>query len=361
MPRPNNAIDRVVDFGLSGTQYASVGISINPSIYAYNYKLYMSGSAFVNPPQTIDLSGSVTTNYTIFNSTGATFLPAVRRPLTSPGKYTDQVITYVKVSQGTNPPLVEESSNNLYNYLIFQKAVPIVKVDGVLTTIGQTLIKTTGTTIVLDASLSRGTDVSKQFTIQKKDGFGNWVSALLTTDYTVVSGTETSSTFSISLVSASNFRIIFKAVGYNSSNNNFPVISDARDLITINEDTTNVIINATGTTGPVEVITLPQIESLLQYSNSISNSPITLYSGTNVVVTGNVLYDTGVWLVDSVEIPVSDESWLLELNSSVKVRLYVRNQSTGADVITPLNGLGPHNVSITTPGTYVFKFITSLT
>lgn len=372
--RPNDLRDRVIDFQNFTDGNISVSILLHDVDHALQYSKVVTESVSHETPLIINQLGDSVPEYSIIKLDAEERNYSFRRSITGPGNYSDKIGYFERaVTFGADDPRSAQAKPfatqvSTYNYMVFQKAVPVVKVGDLaegeesLTTIKQNQLVTMeiDVTLVVDCSASRGVDKGSSFAIYKRNNDGDWETAVYGSDYSLDLEAENSLYHVITFLTSAEYKFVFTAIGYDSNENPYGYYSETRELINNNRDSVTFYVNVDAAVTE-ENITLPQIEALVQPMNDQPEDfdGILAYTNTNIIVSPNILYETGIWIVgENEKIPTEDE-WLNELNISSTVKLHVYD-SEGADVIAPLNGLGPHIIKLNVTGSMDFKYVVTL-
>lgn len=372
--RPNDLRDRVIDFGSTPAGYIPVKLKLDAEDKAIRYELASTAGAGLTPPTLISTNGGNAEQYSVVKEIGSEVTYIFNRFVNNPGAYTDNIKYYYdyKLYSQSAPeynlerPYVRQS--NSYSYLVFQKAIGIVKVDDVLKSFGSQINGSQNDTVTLDISLSRGYERGLTILIQKRNGSNFWVDATADVDYELAT-TETTNIYELTFLNDEDeYRIIVTAIGYDSNNNPFGDIDETRTKVSENKNIFVFYYN-TGLTAPVEEIDFPNIDVLV--STKFYRPDPTLdgedddvdetkaYTENIIEISPDIDYVSGIWLIDSIPKVVTDDEWEFEIKANTDVYLKILNNNN-EEVLPAMKGFGPHQIVINTEGEYNFKYVMTL-
>lgn len=365
--RPSELKDMVLDFGGFGgfgQNYFNVTTGLNPNDHGIQYFIMGTGQSINNPPQIINQNGSNGTDYSVQKMDNIARGYMFKRPLNGPGFYSDNIKYYSKLVMyspadprynETRPYLVQSDE---FNYFIFQKAIASVSIDGLSITSGKLVNTEINAPIIIDGSMSRGCEQGFQITLLKRDNTFHWVEAIAEVDYVSIQNPETPNYYTLTLLQENEYKIIIKAIGYDSNTNPYGYSADTRDLIVDNTDSVVFKLN-TGVESHTDLINLPPIYPIIQGESDDNGEFSKIYANKEFIVSPNIDYSAASWYVNSQQIFPTNADWLDELQNQCIVKLHVLD-SNNNDIIPPKTGIGPHRVTIPVAVDYKLKYITTL-
>ena len=362
--RPIALQDAVIDFASFPQGYIYSTTGLNPSDHAIQYYLINNGYAVISAPNLIAQDGTTTVNYSVIKPDNSSTAYVFKRKITTPGIYTDKINYYNKtvtlspLDPNYNLPRPYLTETHTYNYYIFQKSIAIVKIG----TSGQNIyqnqiaVMNPNDSLVIDCSLSRGNEAGYLLNIYKRLPFGVWSLATKDSDFSLTVGDSVMSYILTPLIAA-EFKVAFSVTGFNSNNNPFGQNNDVRDMISDNSDTLTFYINS-GVVPRVDHITFPQIQAQVSAFVDENSNPLG-YTNSQIIVSANILYNTGTWVVDSTPITPTNDQWLEVLLDNTNISMHVLD-SNGKDIVPSFEGLGPHNVVVPTANNCTFNYVTTI-
>lgn len=363
----SNQSDLLIDFN----NYQS------PLVYQYlaniiqenaneSYLFYAVLSDGLNNPTLyyIDQKGN---KYLTSSTTNDTYIPItssgviVRRPILGVGLQTDKISSFI-LSTTPSKEIAET-----FKYVALQKSVAVL-ID---TTNSQNNIVpsnitnniTAPATFTFDTTQSRGADVSKTVEVDVLISSFQYVPAVLNVDYTI-SYIPNYDTFSVTFITAKQFRLVLKVVGYDSSNNPYQINNG---LICVptgpNNDNVTYYFNATGTSY-TNIINFPTIDVQMTPDVVLGTNPESTYAESNVLISPLINTSTGSWSVLNNSTGITTprvmalSDWEDEISKKCNIQLEVRNKLTNNLVLNPFIGLNSISLYLNV-GDYNLKYVIS--
>ena len=378
MPLPSNhiftrtftsPINKYID-QTAPTEYVEAILDLDPNDengYIYYDIKTKNNVVLTNPIRINDLGipiGPTDASYSFISSTPANNIKIKRLLNDGIGLQKDRFRYVIQGDDNVNT--YSDTKSYDFEFLSLQKSISVTKLDtGTgFNLIGNNTITniTTGTTVKLSKSDNRGDEASSEWIILKTDPNGSFqnIAAVLGVDYDFVTGNSISDIIDLQFLTAVNFTITNKCIGYTFSNNpykNFPT-----DL-SLNSDIQSYKFNTTSSSFNYE-LNFPKIVPVLSTVQSvltISTNPLTTYANTEVLA--NYVLDSTLASYKKIEISTgnitlitkSDSDWLIELQTRFNIFLELREDSTNK-LITSIAGLTPATIKPPTKGTYNLQY-----